>query len=36
MVRPEIKDVQQLKGKKIGVATIKGTDQLSAGGDVAG
>ena len=30
MVRPEIKDVQQLKGKKIGVATIKGTDQLVA------
>lgn len=30
MVRPEIKDVQQLKGKKIGVATIRGTDQLVA------
>src|SRR4030095_143306 len=30
MVRPEIKDVQQLRGKKIGVATIKGTDQLVA------
>jgi NitT/TauT family transport system substrate-binding protein len=30
MVRPEIKEVQQLKGKKIGVATIKGTDQLVA------
>jgi ABC-type nitrate/sulfonate/bicarbonate transport system substrate-binding protein len=30
MVRPEIKDVQQLKGKRIGVATIKGTDQLIA------
>ena len=30
MVRPEIKDVQQLQGKKIGVATIKGTDQLVA------
>ena len=30
IVRPEIKDVQQLKGKKIGVATIKGTDQLVA------
>ena len=28
MVRPDIKDVQQLKGKRIGVATIKGTDQL--------
>ena len=30
MVRPDIKDVQQLRGKKIGVATIKGTDQLVA------
>jgi NitT/TauT family transport system substrate-binding protein len=30
MVRPDIKDVQQLKGKRIGVATIKGTDQLVA------
>jgi ABC-type nitrate/sulfonate/bicarbonate transport system substrate-binding protein len=30
MVRPEIKTVQQLKGKKIGVATIRGTDQLVA------
>jgi NitT/TauT family transport system substrate-binding protein len=30
MVRPEIKDVQQLKGKKLGVATIMGTDQLVA------
>jgi NitT/TauT family transport system substrate-binding protein len=30
MVRPEIKDLQQLKGKRIGVATIKGTDQLVA------
>jgi ABC-type nitrate/sulfonate/bicarbonate transport system substrate-binding protein len=30
MVRPEIKDVQQLKGKKLGVATIKGADQLNA------
>jgi NitT/TauT family transport system substrate-binding protein len=30
MVRPEIKDVQRLKGKKIGVATIRGTDQLVA------
>jgi ABC-type nitrate/sulfonate/bicarbonate transport system substrate-binding protein len=30
MVRPEIKDLQQLKGKKLGVATIKGTDQLVA------
>ncbi len=30
MTRPDIKDVQQLKGKRIGVATIKGTDQLVA------
>jgi NitT/TauT family transport system substrate-binding protein len=30
MVRPEIKDVQQLKGKRIGVATIRGADQLNA------
>jgi NitT/TauT family transport system substrate-binding protein len=30
MVRPEIKDVQQLRGKKLGVATIKGADQLVA------
>lgn len=30
MVRPEIKNLQQLKGKKIGVATIRGTDQLVA------
>jgi len=30
MVRPDIKEVQQLRGKKIGVATIKGTDQLVA------
>src|SRR5918996_2011030 len=30
MVRPDIRDVQQLKGKKLGVATIKGTDQLVA------
>jgi NitT/TauT family transport system substrate-binding protein len=30
MTRPEIKDVQQLKGKKLGVATIKGADQLVA------
>jgi NitT/TauT family transport system substrate-binding protein len=30
MVRPEIRDAQQLKGKKLGVATIKGTDQLVA------
>ena len=30
MVRPEIKDVQQLRGKRLGVATIKGADQLNA------
>ena len=30
MVRPEIREVQQLKGKKLGVATIKGADQLVA------
>jgi NitT/TauT family transport system substrate-binding protein len=30
IVRPEIKDVQDLKGKKIGVATVRGTDQLVA------
>jgi NitT/TauT family transport system substrate-binding protein len=30
MVRPEIKDVRQLKGKKLGVATIRGADQLNA------
>src|SRR5258706_1212964 len=30
IVRPEIKDVQQLKGKKLGVSTIRGADQLVA------
>jgi NitT/TauT family transport system substrate-binding protein len=30
MARTDIKDVQQLKGKKLGVATIKGADQLVA------
>ena len=30
MVRPDIKDVQQLRGKRLGVATIKGADQLNA------
>jgi NitT/TauT family transport system substrate-binding protein len=30
MTRPEIKDVQQLKGKRLGVATIRGADQLNA------
>jgi NitT/TauT family transport system substrate-binding protein len=28
VTRPDIKDVQDLKGKKIAVATVKGTDQL--------
>lgn len=30
MVRPDVKDVQQLKGKRLGVATIRGADQLNA------
>jgi ABC-type nitrate/sulfonate/bicarbonate transport system substrate-binding protein len=30
MARPEIKDVHQLKAKRLGVATIKGADQLNA------
>ena len=30
VVRPEIKDLQDLKGKKLGVAMIRGTDQLVA------
>ena len=30
MVRPEIKEIHQLKGKRLGVATIKGADQLNA------
>ena len=30
MVRSDINEVQQLKGKKLGVSTIKGTDQLVA------
>jgi NitT/TauT family transport system substrate-binding protein len=30
VVRPEITDVQQLKGKKLGVSTIRGADQLVA------
>jgi NitT/TauT family transport system substrate-binding protein len=30
MTRPEIKDVQSLKGKKIGISTVRGTDQLVA------
>jgi NitT/TauT family transport system substrate-binding protein len=28
--RPEIKDVQELKGKKLGMATIRGTDSIVA------
>jgi NitT/TauT family transport system substrate-binding protein len=28
--RPEIKDVQELKGKKLGIATVRGTDSLVA------
>ncbi len=30
IVRPEIKDVQELKGKKLGVSTLRGADQLVA------
>jgi NitT/TauT family transport system substrate-binding protein len=30
VARPEIKDVQDLKGKKLGIATIRGTDSLVA------
>jgi len=30
LARPEFKDVQQLKGKKLGVATIRGSDHLVA------
>ena len=30
VVRPEIKDVQDLKGKKLGVATVRGMDQFVA------
>jgi ABC-type nitrate/sulfonate/bicarbonate transport system substrate-binding protein len=30
VARPEIKDVQDLKGKKLGVSTLRGTDQLVA------
>src|SRR5918996_2509711 len=30
IVRPEIKDIQDLKGKKLGVATIRGADHLVA------
>ena len=30
IVRPEIKDIQDLKGKKLGVATLRGADHLVA------
>jgi NitT/TauT family transport system substrate-binding protein len=30
IVRPEIKDIQDLKGKKLGVATVRGADHLVA------
>jgi ABC-type nitrate/sulfonate/bicarbonate transport system substrate-binding protein len=30
VTRPEIKDVQELKGKKLGMATIRGTDSIVA------
>jgi ABC-type nitrate/sulfonate/bicarbonate transport system substrate-binding protein len=30
VARPEIKDVQDLKGKKLGIATIRGTDSIVA------
>lgn len=30
IARPEIKDVQQLKGKRLGVATLRGSDHLVA------
>jgi len=30
VVRPEIKDVQDLKGKKLGVASVRGTDHMVA------
>lgn len=30
MARPEFKDIQQLKGKKLGVATLRGSDHLVA------
>ncbi|HWO40819.1 MAG TPA: ABC transporter substrate-binding protein [Candidatus Eisenbacteria bacterium] len=30
VVRPEIRDIQELKGKKLGVATIRGTDHMVA------
>jgi NitT/TauT family transport system substrate-binding protein len=30
VARPEIKDLQELKGKKLGIATIRGTDSIVA------
>lgn len=30
IARPDIKDIQQLKGKRLGVATLRGSDQLVA------
>src|ERR1051325_11220823 len=30
VTRPEIKNVQELKGKKLGIATIRGTDSIVA------
>jgi NitT/TauT family transport system substrate-binding protein len=30
VTRPELKDVQELKGKKLGIATIRGTDSIVA------
>ena len=30
VTRPEIKDIQELKGKKLGMATIRGTDSIVA------
>jgi ABC-type nitrate/sulfonate/bicarbonate transport system substrate-binding protein len=30
VARPEVRDIQDLKGKKIGVSTVRGTDQLVA------
>jgi len=30
VTRPEIKDIQELKGKKMGIATIRGTDSIVA------
>ena len=30
IARPEFKDIQQLKGKKLGVATLRGSDHLVA------